>query len=135
MEQNVRSKSSLGKRLISLIKGVGNKPKLITLFALGLALIIFGAVGGLGERDAASDTLYTDEEARLAELCSSVEGVGRCRVMISYEKSGYRTDGAVVSVCIACEGAHSVAVRKRLTELVTALYGIGSNRIYIARLE
>ena len=110
-------------------------PRAVVLLAVGLMLLLFGLLGTSRSRTENNDTLYTDEEARLAELCSSVEGVGRCRVMISYEDSGYRSGERVMSVCIACDGADRAAVRRSLTDLITALYGIGSNRIYIARLE
>ena len=71
-----------------------------------------------------------DEEDRLAEMCSMIDGVGECRVMITYED-----ESRVSAVLILCSGAESVVVRSNLTEAVCALYGIGSNRVEIFSLN
>lgn len=68
-------------------------------------------------------------EAELVELCSSVEGVGRCEVMITYTDSG-----EVYAVAVLSEGADSVSVRAALTELISSLFGIGANRITILKI-
>lgn len=66
-----------------------------------------------------------DDASRLEELCSQIDGVGKCRVMVTYK------GGEVYAVAIICQGADSPKVRERLTELVTSMYGIGANRVAI----
>lgn len=67
--------------------------------------------------------------SEIEQLCSSIEGVGECRVMLSYAQDG-RT---VVAVAVVCDGGDSVTVRHRLTELLSSFYGIGYHRISIER--
>lgn len=67
----------------------------------------------------------------IEELCSATYGVGECRVLLSYAEDGER----VVAVAVVCEGADSIEVRQRLTELLSSFYGIGYNRISIERLK
>lgn len=95
---------------------------IVLVLALGL-LLMLGFSGEGGENS---------EEERLAELCSSLEGVGKCRVMISYKGS---TRSEPIGVVIACRGGDRLEVRHRLVELVGALYGIGTNRIAVEKLE
>ncbi len=84
-------------------------------------------------------------EAELCEMCKNVEGVGKCRVMISFsegERLEYKggelisaVPPRVLGVSILCEGAGSDAVRAELTEMVSALFGIGKNRICILKIS
>ncbi len=75
-------------------------------------------------------------EERIEELCSSVEGVGECRVMVIFEDNkSENEEGRVYSVAVICEGADNINVRARITSLITSLYGIGSNRVSVIKLE
>ena len=47
----------------------------------------------------------------------------------------YNEDGDVFGVIILCEGAESVTVRERLSDLLSSLYGIGANRISILKIR
>lgn len=99
----------------------------IALF-LGAMLIFFGSNSPSG-----SDENQSTSESSIAELCEMTEGVGECRVHITYRE----IDGeqSVYAVAIICEGAESVAVRQRLTSLVCSLYGIGANRVEILKMK
>ena len=92
------------------------------IFLAGLLLIVFS--GSFTEAEAPTGSEKTD----LAELCSAVAGVGECEVMISYAESG-----EVLAVAVICEGADSLSVRATLTDMISSLYGIGSNRISIVK--
>ncbi len=95
----------------------------LTVLALLTVVVItvLGAEGG-----DATDSLSLEVEG----LCSSVEGVGECRVMLSFGDGG-----EVLAVAVICEGGDSVGVRYRLTELLSSLYGISTHRICIEKLE
>lgn len=103
--------------------------------ALFAALLVVGALLILpswgGEK---SDGALTDEE-RLAALFSSIEGVGECRVYITYSPSSYSSSSRVESVAVVCRGASSVAVRSELVEIIASLYGIGANRISVSKMK
>lgn len=102
-------------------------------------------------------------EERLTALISNVEGAGKTAVMVTLEsgsESIYATDtdrdGAsthvllgsggsdglvetvqtprVLGVAVVCEGGGNAAVQSRVTALVEALTGIGTNHITVAKM-
>jgi len=93
---------------------------------LGLLLILLSGFATEEKADASS------EEERVAEMCSLIDGVGECRVMMTY-KNG-RDEGEVYAVLVLCEGGESVFVREKITSLFCSLYGIGSHRVEIQTL-
>ena len=128
-------RSDIGGYLKSLLRG--RRRLWISALALGLGLLILIFAGGDDSGSATGLSAEEQIESRLEELCSSIDGVGRCRVMVScvYEYQGYGREPSlqVVSVAIVCRGGDRAEVRQALTELVRSLYGIGSNRISISR--
>ena len=105
--------------------------KIVIVLALGLILLF---LGGRSE-NAVSDTTLGAEE-RIAAACSGVDGVGECRVYLYYsqnDKGGSADE--VESVIVVCEGADSVDVRLRLTEMLTSFFGIGANRVRIEKMS
>ena len=98
----------------------------IGLMVIGIALIF---IGSLSTRTADNTTVNNTDEDRVAEMCSMIDGVGECRVMMTY------TDDEVFAVLVVCDGAESVFVREKITSLFTSLYGIGSNRVEIQQLN
>ena len=112
----------------SFLRGRRSFLLLVALLALGAFLLI--PFGG-GETEASSTT----DEDRLAALCSSIEGVGECRVYITYSPSTRTESGRVESVAVVCRGGASPQVRSELTSLISSLFGIGTNRISLARMK
>ena len=106
--------------------GEGNRIWLVGLMLLGLILILIGNEQ-TGEKIAVTQT----EEMRATEMCAMMDGVGDCRVMMTYRPDSDQ----VYAVLVLCDGAESVAVRERITSLFTSLYGIGSHRVEIEKLN
>ena len=106
--------------------GEGNRIWLVGLMLLGLILILMGNEQ-TGEKIAVTQT----EEMRATEMCAMMDGVGDCRVMMTYRPDS----DEVYAVLVLCDGAESVAVRERITSLFTSLYGIGSHRVEIEKLN
>ena len=102
-------------------------------------------------------------ETRLSETLSSMDGVGRCKVMVTLatgertvyaqdtEQSGeeMRTEHVVLGqqalvegtrapdvqgVAVVCDGGDNAAVQYAVTQTVAALTGIGTNRITVSRM-
>lgn len=96
----------------------------LALIIIGIILMTLGVL--LPKAEQGGDSL----EEEMAELCSSVEGVGECRVMISYGEGG-----EVYAVAVLCEGAESVETERNIKELFSSLFGIGSNRISILKIS
>jgi len=96
----------------------------VAFFAL---LLILGVLLMLAPSGGGEDSPV--EEARVAELCGGVRGVGRCSVMLNIK------EGEVVSAAVLCEGADSPAVESQIKELISSLYGIGYNRISVLKIS
>ena len=96
----------------------------VLLLFFGFLFLIIGSFGDSNE----SDVTARSEEDKIRELCASVDGVGECYVTLNYEGDN------VVSIVVLCEGGESVSVKKRLSDILVTLYGIGYNRIMIDRL-
>ena len=86
-----------------------------------------------------ADAERDEVEEKLKEMCSSLDGVGSCRVMVTYRVSekryGQSEERRVESVAVICKGADKVGVRAELTEMLSALFGIGTNRIHISKMK
>ena len=103
----------------------GRWAKIGGILLVGILLLLLGGLGG----ERAEPT--ADLESRAAEMCSLMDGVGECRVMITYHPDD---PDRVYAVLVLCEGAESVSVRSRITSLFCSLYGIGAHRVEIDRL-
>jgi len=134
------------KKKLRLSERFGGPPVLL-LLAAGLLLLLFG--GGLfssrGETGAATDpaAYRRSLESELASLCAEIGGVGRVSVMITLkegEKTTYNgsktvsvSPPSVLGAAVVCDGGDDPEVRTELTRLVSALLGIGSNRVTVSR--
>lgn len=105
------------------------KGAIAALVLLGIILILLPRGT---EAEASSEA---DDEQRFEQICSMTDGVGECQVMISRERSSRNSEERVVGVVVLCEGAHSAEVRAAVTDIATALFGIGSNRVCILPLS
>ena len=87
--------------------------------ALGLALILWPSSGGA----AAGEGGELGEETRIAEIVSSIEGVGPAKVLLS-------ENGAVV----VCPGADDPSTCLRIVQAVRCYTGLGADDIRIFKL-
>ena len=108
------------KGFLGFLKQKGGLWILVFAISIGLFLLVFFSGG--------DNATYQDRD-EISELCASVEGVGECRVMITYE------EGEPVGIVVVCRGGDSVQVRHRLYEMLSALYGIGANRISVEKMK
>ncbi len=119
---------------------------IIGLVVFGILLSLSFGGGAESKDDAETLTEYKIRmEDELEKLCSSVAGVGKCTVTVSFSagaetvyKSGKLTETKppkVLGVAVACRGADSVKVRQSLTELLTSLFDIPTNRVAILKLN
>ncbi len=95
---------------------------IILAIALGVLLLLLPSVGSR-ERE-------VEDISEIQQLCNAIEGVGECRVLLSFAEDGE----TVVAAAVICDGGDRVEVRHRLTELLSSFYGIGYNRISIEKL-
>ena len=130
---------------MELLKGDKRKILTVVLLAAGLLLMLFSSKVGSTE-SAAEDSLskYKRElEKDLSELCSSIDGVGRCEVRVTFsegERVEYRgtnkvseTPPKVLGVSVVCDGGGRADVRAAITECMVALFDIGANRVAVVK--
>ena len=122
------------ERALPWVKSIFGSWKIILVISVGLLFILISLFGS-GGSEADGDT----EEERIEYMCSSLVGVGECRVMVTYSSEGSRytslAQARVESVAIVCRGADKASVRAELTAMISALYGIGANRIFISKMK
>ncbi len=151
--ENVRWKSVVKENLMSLKKYLSENKKMIAV----LLCIVFGSLLLLSssslfeeENRAEADGIALSEykaalEAELSEVCSSVKGVGRCRVMVTFSRGEeliYKGSTLIESrppkvmgVTVVCKGADSDLVRAELVGMMTSLFDIGANRVSVLKFN
>lgn len=122
----------------------------LLLLALAAVGLLFALMLPSGGKDSAKEGVTLSEykaalEEELAEMCSSIEGVGRCRVTVSFsagESLQYKgsqligsTPPRVLGVSVVCEGAERDGVRSEISECMRALFDIGANRVSVMKMK
>ena len=138
--------------MIEKIKEIirGNKKLLFYFLVLVIGLLFLlissGLSGGESSGGGMSESDYKEKlEDEIENLCSSVRGVGKCKVFITLKRGVQNTykgsnliesrPPEVLGVTVVCRGADSDAVREELSEMLSALFDIGYNRIAILKLN
>ncbi len=142
----VKPNTGLGK----IIGEISKNKKMILIITLLIFGLLIAALGQTAENDEGKGEETLDEyklrlEEELAKLCTSVEGVGRCTVTVSFKKGAENTykggkltetkPPELLGVIVVCRGAENDTVRRELTELFTSLFDIPSNRVAILKLN
>lgn len=112
---------------ITSLKESGNGRLAIALCALGVLLMLFGSsfqtyAGIQGARQSASLRAYEKEISALCEQVCAQE------IYVSVNTS---SDGSLAGIAVVCRRLDD-KTRLMLTDMLSSLYGIGSNNIYIA---
>jgi stage III sporulation protein AG len=153
------------KGLLSRLKAEVKPWMFAALALVGVVLLIFGGSEKKEtptSADNGSDLVkYSKEvEAKILELCSKVEGVRNVSVAVSFESGFeyvYATDGdktltvgsgsnesavrvtekppTISGVGIVCTGGGDPRIQQKLINLISAAYGISSNKIYITEAQ
>ena len=138
---------------------------IILFAAVGIILLLVGGENTTQTEDKKSEQMlseYSKEvEEKIKELCSKVKGVSEVSVAVSFE-SGFEyvyareDDGdlamigsgssksavkikekmpVIGGIGIVCRGGGDPTVQKKLLDLISAAFGISSNKIYIAEAK
>ena len=111
---------------LKYVKDKKNIAFIAIALALGLILIFLGS-------GTDSEVVEVGVEDKISALCSSIEGVGECEVILYYSENASRGDERVESIIVICDGGDSVEVRSRLISMLSSFFGIGTNRIRVER--
>jgi len=136
--------------LKNIIDKIKENKKLAVYILIALIGIVFVLISGGVSATEADASLGSEEyramlEEKVAKLCSSVEGVGKCKVFITFkrgEQNTYKGSNLVESrppevlgVTVVCSGGDSERVKGELSDMLSALFDIGYNRIAILKLN
>ena len=86
----------------------------------------------------AEDSAMTQEEKRVAQILSRIEGAGRVQVSIytnGTESAFSNHAKTLVGAVAVCEGAGDIAVRLRLTEALQTLLGLDGRQVLVLEME
>lgn len=122
----------------------------LLLAVLGIVLVFFSSLGDTDKNDNEDNEKSLDEyraelEEEVRALCASIDGVGKCRVFITFERGEEKVykgsslievkPPQVQGVTVVCRGADNDTVKCRITDMMTALFDIGSNRVAVLKLN
>lgn len=120
----------------------------LLLLALALLLLSFATcreekvyVSVQSEEAEALMAWREEEEKKLEEMLCRLAGIEKCYVSLNFSmgEESVREGGVTVSfsparvgaVVVIYEGAPSLALKEKVVDMVTTLYGIGSNRVSV----
>ena len=110
------------------LSAAGKYRYVIAVTVLGALLLLLPPGSRAAQPEPArAPTVQSEMERTLAAF----DGVGELRLMLTVEPGTERWAGAV----IVCEGGGSAAVRLQLTQAVSALTGLPSDRIAVVKGE
>ena len=126
-----------------------NDKKKIIIFVVALVGVLLMLISIPTEKNKSEENVgenYKEElEEELTKLCSRIDGVGKCTVNVSfsvgesYKYSGNKlistTPPKIDGVVVIAEGADKTTVKKDITECMTSLFDIGTNRVCVLKME
>ena len=101
----------------------------------GKGLIIVGVIAGIvliiiGNIDKPIETpevnITAQLEERITNLIEKIDGITGVNVMISLE-----IDESLCGIAVVCNEGNSVAVQSQIINLLSALFNLPTNRIYV----
>lgn len=124
------------------IKKIGIKNLVLVLIA-GLLLLMCTLPGKIYDKNAGSEkinetknipsvTPAPDDEMRLQQLLSKVEGTGKTDVMIMYSTE---IETKIEGVVVVTEGASKSYVVQYISDAVEALFGIPKHKIIVLPMK
>lgn len=110
------------KRVLS-VKNIG----IIALtIIIAVALLIYS---GVDKKSTSTSRTMDEEETRLANVLSNIEGVGKVQAMI------VREDGAVKGVLVIAEGAEDISVMLKLLNATATVMGVDKGVVEVYEME
>lgn len=124
---------------------LGNRNNLLILALLGVLVLVFAIPTEKKEDTASYETKETEGkeelEERLERILKNTEGVGAVKVMITQKGeedsfTGEKEEGSEVEgVVVVAEGAENPVVKKKIQDIVVALFPIEVHKIEIVKMK
>lgn len=112
--------------LMTKIAGVKNLKIMIVAVIIAIGLIIYSGV----ESFTPTQTTYMDEEeTRLANTLSQIDGVGKVNTMIT------RNGDEISGVLVIAEGAENISVMLKLLDATSTVMGVDKSIVEVYQME
>ncbi len=112
------------KRLLK----IKNLRLMIVGVIIAITLIIYSSVQKVDENNIAP-MVMDDEETRLANILSGIEGVGEVRTMIT------RSDGQITGILVVADGAEDISVMLKLLSATSTVMGVDKQVVEVYQME
>lgn len=135
------------KNAADIIRNIlGNRNNLLILALIGVLVLILAMPQGESEKEITGHMNQTEEEngeeleERLERILKNTQGVGEVRVMITkagQEESFAKEEGSneVEGVVVVAEGAENPDVKKKIQDIVVALFPVEVHKIEIVKMK
>ena len=123
MSESIEKVKTDLKGMFEKIKGIKNIKIIALVFIIAIALIIYSNVVASDKDE--KQSFQNDEETRLANILSSVDGAGEVETMIT------KSSGQIVGVLVIATGANNPLVRLRLLNAASSALGIDSETVSV----
>ncbi len=97
--------------------------RLVLPFILGVVLLLLMSMRGNESTEA--EALPSE----LEKMCTALDGVNSCSVMVTYKDAEKQNE--VLAVAVIYSGDGGVRTEAQIKELIISLYGIGANRVAV----
>ena len=117
------------------MNGKGGKVLLAVIFLAGITLILTGYFKGNEKNTAEYDITRYEElyKAQLEEILKEIDGIGEIKLMVTGEGAG--ENYKITGVAVICRGGGDIRVQKDVVGIITALFAVSSNRIYVTSMK
>lgn len=136
------------KNAADIIKNIlGNRNNLLILAFIGVLVLILAMPSGESKEETSytakkeSENEQDELETRLERILKNTEGVGEVRVMITGKEEGESFtkeesgENDVEGVVVVAEGAENPNVKKKIQDIVLALFPIEAHKIEIVKMK
>lgn len=100
---------------------------MIGLILLGIGLLIVSYCAGSQTEPKENAAAAECEEERVLQLLQNTDGIGKTEIYFRYD------DAVPCGAVILCENGDDPTVRMKLLDILSTLYPIKSNHIYIGK--
>ena len=128
------------REIISKIKGIKNIKIILGLIIVAILILTYGSVklkteslnNGTTKESQTTVTSaeYTEEEKKLADILSEIEGIGKTKVMIC---NG--TEEQINGVIVVAEGANSPLVELQIKNAVATALKVNFNSVKVYSMK
>lgn len=129
--EDTRKQSAIEKlknnSFVQKLRGIKNIQIVVAILIIAVALIIYSNVLSKNKQteSASVSSVETEEESRLSNVLSQIDGAGDVATMIT------KSESKIVGVIVIASGARDITVRLRLVDATATALGVDKNIVSV----